>query len=874
MADYPKDSIKKIAVLFTDIVGSSNFFKAYGDIAGRKMLRLHQDMASPFISEFGGTVVKMLGDSVMAYYLNPAEAIKSAIKIQQRFETHNRGKGARDQIHIRICIHFGEGIVEERDIFGDVVNMAAKILPLAKGDQIFISQEVRANAGDLPSIDYEHINVSRKKEFFDKLTIFRVIWHEAINPEPNMNILLYVKPVWSLENNLFPGVWRDAMKNWRNLWPQDSVVKEEILVDKSLALIARDIPSSLSLAKSIMRYLRLNMGQGGMNILPVQIIIDAGPYLPAGRISLNHFKIEWNQIEPGEIHISASIKERYKGEQKLTCIPSTPANQPHNFFKILPDDPEKGRSNLFMYQKSMVQGDYAPCFYCGDKRHVTADCPSKQITDLTQFIEKVGYLSVDKINNLFFKYINQQDAGNHELTNSVNGIKGEDLVHWVRHAFFELKSVYQLRFLRTIWNNTQEDWNRIKERTDGNEKGGLLWIGLDCIRVSNFSQAESILEDALSKSPDDYKIFCLAGLLCIEKNNLLRAITYLKKALDYTKTKPQRIFILFLLSRAYHLNEDLSKAKKVLGQIIRLQPFCHEALYQDFKYKLQHGNRSSSITQLVKFIKSNRDYYIISLIDPDLSAFSEEIQHQLERLVIEAREEAFRILPEAENKREKLEMLLGKDSKEVSEASSMVLKMKELSDKGSYFGFLDIIHYGGSIINMTNRIVEGRNMKLKKKIRSIRRRLKGCRERVDNLPYSYLSGSISREMNLLQKGTDRLEERIESHEPNEFAGLLKKIEGIFEGLNRVENRINRLISISQLLGFCAGFFKKSVIFQSINLIIGLVILPMMDHYLSFILPEYRISPQTAWYYQKIFIILGAITGIILSSITTKISLSK
>ena len=44
--EYSKDSIRKMAVLFTDIVGSSKYFKAHGDIAGRRMLKLHQDMGN------------------------------------------------------------------------------------------------------------------------------------------------------------------------------------------------------------------------------------------------------------------------------------------------------------------------------------------------------------------------------------------------------------------------------------------------------------------------------------------------------------------------------------------------------------------------------------------------------------------------------------------------------------------------------------------------------------------------------------------------------------------------------------------------------------------------------------------------------------
>ena len=96
IGDYSKDAIKKIAVLFTDIVGSSNFFKLNGDIEGRKMLKTHQNLASPIINEFGGTVVKMLGDSVMAYFLDPEDALKSAIKIQQKCILLQNGEEMRN----------------------------------------------------------------------------------------------------------------------------------------------------------------------------------------------------------------------------------------------------------------------------------------------------------------------------------------------------------------------------------------------------------------------------------------------------------------------------------------------------------------------------------------------------------------------------------------------------------------------------------------------------------------------------------------------------------------------------------------------------------------------------------------------------------
>ena len=188
--EYGKDSIKKMAVLFTDIVGSSKFFQSQGDLAGRKMLGRHQDMASPAINKHGGFVVKFLGDSVMAYFFDAREALKSAIRIQQKFQQFNKKKTSEEQIHIRICIHFGDGIVEEKDIFGDVVNMAAKFLPMANGDQILISQEVWDQVQGLSPIRLESIDISDKLYFPKGFAVYRVIWDETINLEPLMKNLV------------------------------------------------------------------------------------------------------------------------------------------------------------------------------------------------------------------------------------------------------------------------------------------------------------------------------------------------------------------------------------------------------------------------------------------------------------------------------------------------------------------------------------------------------------------------------------------------------------------------------------------------------------------------------------------------------------
>jgi hypothetical protein len=74
-----------------------------------------------------------------------------------------------------------------------------------------------------------------------------------------------------------------------------------------------------------------------------------------------------------------------------------------------------------------------------------------------------------------------------------------DPLYIAHNAFYELKSVFQLRLLRTIWNIKEDNWNRIKVNQEENDRGGLLWLGFDCLRVSNHSQVESIIESEIKK---------------------------------------------------------------------------------------------------------------------------------------------------------------------------------------------------------------------------------------------------------------------------------------------------------------------------------------------------------------------------------------
>ncbi len=166
----------QVAVLFTDIVGSTAFFERFGDTAGLLMLRRHDDLVMPAISEGGGTVIKTIGDAVLATFPHARAAADAGIQIQQRLHDYNKDRSADEQIHVRVGINYGTGFLKEGDIFGDVVNVAARFVKSCAPAQILVSGTVYETIKSEPGIKCRKLGSS---EFHGKSApeeTYEILW--------------------------------------------------------------------------------------------------------------------------------------------------------------------------------------------------------------------------------------------------------------------------------------------------------------------------------------------------------------------------------------------------------------------------------------------------------------------------------------------------------------------------------------------------------------------------------------------------------------------------------------------------------------------------------------------------------------------------
>lgn len=140
---------QEVTILFADVVGSTKYYEDYGDIRGRQMVEKVVSVVSEIIHKNDGEVIKTIGDEVMARFVQPGQAVLAGCQILQNFSQFNQEcrenpekEDSLGEIHLRIAINCGKGIVEEKDVFGDVVNVCARIRGAIDPDTIGISKSV------------------------------------------------------------------------------------------------------------------------------------------------------------------------------------------------------------------------------------------------------------------------------------------------------------------------------------------------------------------------------------------------------------------------------------------------------------------------------------------------------------------------------------------------------------------------------------------------------------------------------------------------------------------------------------------------------------------------------------------------------------
>ncbi len=165
---------KLAAVLLVDVAGYSRLM---GDDEAGTLARLkdlQQDLLYPTINAFHGRIVKLMGDGLLVEYPSVVEAVACAVTIQQRMTEHNRDVTASEQIQFRMGINLSDVIIDGDDIYGDGVNICARLEGLAPTGGVCVSGTVYDALGNKLPLDFKSLGEQKVKNIAQPVRAYSV----------------------------------------------------------------------------------------------------------------------------------------------------------------------------------------------------------------------------------------------------------------------------------------------------------------------------------------------------------------------------------------------------------------------------------------------------------------------------------------------------------------------------------------------------------------------------------------------------------------------------------------------------------------------------------------------------------------------------
>jgi adenylate cyclase len=163
------------AILAADVVGYSRLMEVdeAGTLARLKTIRL--ELIDPAIAKCKGRIIKTTGDGMLVEFQSVTEALRCAVDFQERMARRNRDMPASRILVYRIGLNLGDVIAEGDDIFGDGVNIAARLESIAEPGGICISAAVRDQVGDRLEVAYQDLGEQQVKNISRPIRIFKVV---------------------------------------------------------------------------------------------------------------------------------------------------------------------------------------------------------------------------------------------------------------------------------------------------------------------------------------------------------------------------------------------------------------------------------------------------------------------------------------------------------------------------------------------------------------------------------------------------------------------------------------------------------------------------------------------------------------------------
>jgi adenylate cyclase len=174
-----RDERRLTTILAADVVGYTRLMAE--DEAGTLALlrQRRREVLEPLLATFDGRLVKLMGDGVLVEFASVVNAVQCAVEMQQAWDTQNAALAEKRRMQLRVGINLGDVIIDGDDLYGDGVNLAARLEGLAEPGGICISETVYQHVRQKLPVAYQDLGKQQVKNFVEPVRVYRVAVRSA-----------------------------------------------------------------------------------------------------------------------------------------------------------------------------------------------------------------------------------------------------------------------------------------------------------------------------------------------------------------------------------------------------------------------------------------------------------------------------------------------------------------------------------------------------------------------------------------------------------------------------------------------------------------------------------------------------------------------
>lgn len=164
---------ENLTIMFTDMVGFTERTSRQSRAQNKTLLQQQERLLMPVITRFGGRRIKSIGDAFLITFRSPTDAVRCGMALHDTLAEFNAPLADMEQVHIRVAINVGEVRLEGKDVFGEPVNVAARVEGITPADEIYFTEAVylAMNKAEVP---FEALGSEKLKGIPEPVKLFRV----------------------------------------------------------------------------------------------------------------------------------------------------------------------------------------------------------------------------------------------------------------------------------------------------------------------------------------------------------------------------------------------------------------------------------------------------------------------------------------------------------------------------------------------------------------------------------------------------------------------------------------------------------------------------------------------------------------------------